>query len=171
MSAFDPKRTSAPSGRLGPVATMGRPEPFGGNMRRREFIAGLSGVAALPVAARAQQGTRLIRVGFVGPGLTGPVPTALYQAFRDRLREHGFREGQNVAFEYAAIDEPRGPFLSAADMLRKQPDLIVAAGPEVALQAVIGASGFVPIVIIAINFDPIERGYVASLSRPGGNIT
>jgi putative ABC transport system substrate-binding protein len=50
-------------------------------------------------------------------------------------------------------------------------DLIVAQGPEVALQAVVGASGFIPIVIQAINFDPVERGYVSSLARPGGNIT
>src|SRR4029077_19774461 len=54
---------------------------------------------------------------------------------------------------------------------RTQPNLIVAAGPEIALQAVIGASGYVPIVMVAVNYDPIERGYVASLARPGGNIT
>ena len=52
-----------------------------------------------------------------------------------------------------------------------QPDLLVIAGPEVALQAVIGASGHIPIVMFAINFDPIERGYVTSLAQPSGNIT
>jgi ABC-type uncharacterized transport system substrate-binding protein len=56
-------------------------------------------------------------------------------------------------------------------LLRAKPDLLVAAGPEVALQAVIGASGYIPIVMFAINFDPIERGYVTSLAQPGGNIT
>ena len=55
--------------------------------------------------------------------------------------------------------------------MRSQPDLIVANGPEVALQAVVGASRSIPIVIIAVNYDPISRGYVASLARPGGNIT
>ena len=52
-----------------------------------------------------------------------------------------------------------------------KPDLLVAAGPEVALQAVVGASGHIPIVMFAVNFDPIERGYVTSLAQPGGNIT
>src|SRR5262249_50787465 len=66
---------------------------------------------------------------------------------------------------------PRGPFVAAADLMRSRPDLIVAAGPEIALQAVVGASLAVPIVVIAINYDPIQRGYVASLARPGGNIT
>jgi putative ABC transport system substrate-binding protein len=61
--------------------------------------------------------------------------------------------------------------VSAADILRTQPELIIASGPEIALQAVMGASGYVPIVMIAVNFDPFERGYVTSLARPGGNIT
>jgi ABC-type uncharacterized transport system substrate-binding protein len=56
-------------------------------------------------------------------------------------------------------------------MMRSHVDLVVAAGPEVALQAVVGASGFIPIVILAVQYDPVERGYVTSLSRPGGNIT
>src|SRR5437764_1560558 len=51
------------------------------------------------------------------------------------------------------------------------PDLIVSVGPEASLQAVVGATGFIPVVMIAINFDPLERGYIASLARPGGNIT
>ena len=55
--------------------------------------------------------------------------------------------------------------------MRLQVDLIVATGPEVALQAVVGASRSIPIVIMAVQYDPIERGYVSSLARPGGNIT
>jgi putative ABC transport system substrate-binding protein len=55
--------------------------------------------------------------------------------------------------------------------MRSQPELIVATGPEVSLRAVAGGSGTIPIVMIAVNFDPIARGYVASLARPGGNIT
>jgi putative ABC transport system substrate-binding protein len=88
-----------------------------------------------------------------------------------QLRELGLNEGQNIAVEYRNVDDPRGPFVAAADLMRSQPDLIVAAGPEVALQAVVGASRAVPIVMIAINYDPIARGYVTSLARPGGNIT
>jgi putative tryptophan/tyrosine transport system substrate-binding protein len=65
----------------------------------------------------------------------------------------------------------RGPFVGAAELMRTQPDLIVATGPEVALQAIVGASSHTPVVMLAVNFDPFERGYVASLAQPGGNIT
>src|SRR5262249_45279077 len=68
-------------------------------------------------------------------------------------------------------DDPRGAFVAAAELMRSPVDLIWANGPEVALQAVVGASGFIPIVILAVNYDPIERGYVLGLAHPGGNIT
>src|SRR5262249_52835617 len=141
-------------------------------MRRRDFITLLGGAAAAwPLAARAQQSGKVMRIGFFGPGLTASSTIAPYQAFLAQLREFGLNEGQNIAVEYRNVDDPRGPFVAAADLMRSRPDLIVAAGPEVALQAVVGASLAVPIVVIAINYDPIGRGYVASLARPGGNIT
>ena len=96
---------------------------------------------------------------------------ALYRHFLDELRGNGFSEGQNLAIEYRRVDDPRGPFVAAAELMRLQVDLIVTQGPEVALQAVVGASRCIPIVLQAINYDPIERGYVESLGRPGGNIT
>jgi putative ABC transport system substrate-binding protein len=126
----------------------------------------VGGAAAWPLAARAQQGDRVRRIGILGPSLNNSLPFALYQAFLTKLRE-----GQNLVIEYGGVDDPRGPFVAAAELMRSQPDLIVASGPEVALQAVVGASVFIPIVMIAVNFDPIARGYVASLARPGGNIT
>jgi hypothetical protein len=61
----------------------------------------------------------------------------------------------------------RGPFVATAELLRSPVDLIWANGPEVALHAVVGASGFVPIVILAVNYDPIERGHVSSLAQSG----
>jgi ABC-type uncharacterized transport system substrate-binding protein len=141
-------------------------------MRRREFITLLGGAAATwPLVARAQQAGKVIRIGILGPSLNNPFPLALYQAFLAQLRDAGFSQGQNLVAEYLAVDDPRGPFVAAAELMRSQPDLIVAAGPEVALQAVVGASRSVPIVIIAVNYDPIARGYVAGLARPGGNIT
>jgi putative ABC transport system substrate-binding protein len=140
-------------------------------MRRRDFITLLGGAAAWPLPVRAQQPGKIFRVGFLGASLNSPPPIAHYQGFLAQLREHGFIEGQNVTVQHVAWDEPRGPFLAAAELTRSQPDVIVALGPEVALQAVLGASGFVPIVMVAINFDPIARGYVKSLARPGGNIT
>jgi len=140
-------------------------------MKRRQFITLLGGAVAWPLSARAQQSGRLIRLGFLGPSLNNPPAIAQYQAFRTQLGDLGFREGQNLTIDYRGLDDPRGPFVVAAELVRSQPDLIVAAGPETALQAVVGASGFVPVVMIAVNFDPLARGYVASLARPGGNIT
>jgi putative ABC transport system substrate-binding protein len=84
------------------------------------------------------------------------------------LHELGFSEGRNIVVDYRRVDDPRGAFAVAAELMR---DLIVATGPEVALQAVVGASRSVPIVIMAVQYDPIERGYVSSHGRPGGNIT
>jgi len=141
-------------------------------LKRREFISLLGGAAvAWPLAARGQQSSKLIRLGVLGPLLNNPPAVAQYQAFRTQLEELGFREGRNVTIDYQGVDDPRGPFIVAAELTRAQPDLIVAIGPEAALQAVAGASGFVPVVMIAINFDPLARGYITSLTRPGGNIT
>jgi putative ABC transport system substrate-binding protein len=140
-------------------------------MRRRQFITLLGGAAAWPITARAQQGGKVTRIGFFGPGLNSPAVTVPYQAFLAGLQELGFVEGQNLSIEYHSLDDSRGTFVAAAELMRSQPDLIVAAGPEVALQAVVGASRAVPIVVIAVNFDPIARGYMTSLARSGGNIT
>jgi putative ABC transport system substrate-binding protein len=124
-----------------------------------------------PVAARGQQPGRLIRLAFLGPSLNNPAAIEQYQAFRTQLVEFGFRERQNIIIDYLAIDDPRGPFVTVAELMRSPPDLLVATGPESALQSVVGASGFIPVVMVAINFDPVARGYVQSLARPGGNIT
>jgi ABC-type uncharacterized transport system substrate-binding protein len=141
-------------------------------VRRREFITLVGGAAvAWPLAARAQEAAQVSRLGFFGPALTSPSANEPYRAFLAQMRELGFSDNQNITVEYRDVDDPRGPFVAAADLMRTQPDLIVASGPEVALQAVIGASRAIPIVMIAINYDPIARGYVKSLARPQGNIT
>jgi putative tryptophan/tyrosine transport system substrate-binding protein len=141
-------------------------------MNRRAFVSLLvAAPAAWPLAARAQQAGKIARIGYLGVSLNAPLSAALYQVFLSELRELGFSDGQNLAVEYQRLDDARGIFVAAAELVRSPLDLIVAQGPEVALQAVVGASGFIPIVIQAINYDPIERGYVSSLARPGGNIT
>jgi putative tryptophan/tyrosine transport system substrate-binding protein len=142
------------------------------DIRRRQFITLVGGGAATwPLAAHAQPARTMVRIGILGPSLNNPFPSTLYQAFLAQLRELGFSEGQNLVAEYHAMDDARGPFVATIELMRSQPDLVVALGPEVALQALVGASGSVPIVFIAINYDPIARGYVTSLARPGGNIT
>src|SRR5262245_618287 len=119
-------------------------EPRSKNVRRREFLSFVACSAALtwPFGARAQQVEKIPRVGFLGPDRTTSAQ-GVYQAFSSQLEKNGFREGQNIIVDYRAIQDPRGPFVSAAELLRAKPDLLVAAGPEVALQAVIGASGHI----------------------------
>ena len=98
------------------------------DVRRRDFITLLGGAAAAwPLAARAQQSGKLIRLGLLGPTLNNPPAIAQYEAFHTRLGEHGFREGQNLTIHYQIADDPRGPFVIAAELMRSQPDLIVAS--------------------------------------------
>src|SRR5947209_12787794 len=141
-------------------------------MSRREFITLLGGAAvAWPPVTRAQQVGKVWRIGILGPSPNTSAMAAQHQAFLAELKALGFSEGKDFTIEYSRFDDPRGPFVAAAELLRSPLDLIWANGPEVALQAVVGASGFIPIVILAVNYDPIERGYVTSLAHPGGNIT
>jgi len=141
-------------------------------MRRREFISLLGGVTAIPLVVRAQEVGKVYRIGYFGPALTSPPAVAPYQAFLAQMRELGFREGQNLSIEFRGVeDDPGRNSLSAEELVRAQPELIVACGPAVTLQSVVATNQAIPIVMIAFNFDPIVSGYVKSLSRPGGNIT
>jgi putative tryptophan/tyrosine transport system substrate-binding protein len=110
-------------------------------MKRREFITLFGGAAvAGPLAARAQQARTVARVGVLGPNLSNPFPSTLYQTLLAKLREAGFNEGQNLAADYQAVDDPRGSFVAAIDLMRTRPDVVVAFGPEVALQALAAAT-------------------------------
>ena len=140
-------------------------------MQRREFITVVAGAVAWPLGARAQQPRQAFRIGFLGVNRDAPGTAASYQVFSDELREKGFSDGQNLLIEYRRLDDPRGVLVAGAELRRGNLDLIVAQGPEAALKAVIDVSRPIPIVVQAINYDPIARGYVASLAHPGGNIT
>ena len=138
-------------------------------MRRREFIGLLSGVAAWPLAARAQQPARLPTIGFLGGGAPTSQRTWV-EAFVRRLRELGWTEGRTISIEYRWA-EGRSDTLAeiAAEFVRLNVDLIYAVGTEAALAAK-QATSVVPIVF-PVTGDPIGTGLVASLVRPGGNVT
>jgi len=141
-------------------------------MRRREFIKLVGGTAATwPFAARAQQPGKVFRIGFLGVSRDAPGVAANYKAFSDELREKGFSEGHNLVIEYRRSDDPRGVSVAGAELRHAHLDVIVAQGSEVVLKAVLDPSRPIPIVLQAINYDPIARGYVTSFARPGGDIT
>jgi putative ABC transport system substrate-binding protein len=136
-------------------------------MRRREFITLLGGAAATwPLAARGQQ-SRIARIGALYIGLADA--ESFKKELREGLRELGYVEGQNVAFEFRSAEGrlDRLPEL-AAELVRLKVDVIVALYVPCALAAK-QATREIPIVIIAA--DPVETGIVPSLARPAGNIT
>ena len=146
-------------------------------LRRRDFITLLGSAAATwPLTARAQRPDRVMHIGVLGPrpentGISGGV-AAGYPAMLDELRKLGFSEGRNLVVEFRTVEqERRAVFADAAELVRSNADVLVAIGPEVAVQAAIAASNIIPIVIAAFNYDPTARGYVKNLAQPGGNIT
>ncbi len=125
---------------------------------------------AVPVAARAQPAGKVARIGYLLLPPLAEKPSAERQAFLQGLRELGYDEGRNVIIEYrsAAWNRELLPDL-AAELVEGKVDVILAAGPQPTLAAH-EATKTVPIVMIA-GIDPVESGLVASLARPGGNVT
>ena len=141
-------------------------------MRRREFITLLGGAAATwPLAARAQQPAgRVYRVGYLVGRFPGAASLHFIKAFEDGLRSLGYRVGENVAIEYrfANGEMERLPAL-AADLVRLGVDIIIAGSNPITVAAM-KATTTIPIVMIS-SVDPVSTGLVASLARPGGNVT
>ena len=135
---------------------------------RRQFVSALGGATlAWPLAARAQQLGRTARIGLLTSAPGDPVNGPGIPAFLDELKKSGFSEGQNLTIEVVRADQdPQKLFVETADLVRSNVELLVAQGNEIALQAAMAASPTIPIVMWAINFDPIARGYVKSLARP-----
>jgi putative ABC transport system substrate-binding protein len=135
-------------------------------MNRRDTIALLGGAAAWPLAARAQQ-PAMPMIGYLG-SMAGADVSRL-RAFRQGLGEAGFAEGRDVTIEYreTSAGDPRLPEL-AADLIRRHASVIVAAAPSAA--KVKALTSAIPIVFWSV-VDPVQVGLVASLNRPGANVT
>src|SRR5262247_4082349 len=138
-------------------------------VRRREFITLLGGAAAAwPLAARAQQAGKLPTIGFLGT----TTPSAWSQwvaAFVQRLRDFGWIEGRTIAVEYRWAEGRDERFVEiAAEFVQLKVDVIVTSGT--AVLAAKQATSTIPIVFAVAN-DPVGSGFVATLARPGGNVT
>ena len=135
-------------------------------MRRREFISVVAGAAVWPLRARAEQPAMPV-VGFLAPERT----LHLFAAFAQGLAEAGYVEGKNLAIEYRLTNFRPGLMPKfASDLVRLNMKLIFAVTPE-AVAAVKEATTSIPIVALDLESDPVAKGYVKSLARPGGNMT
>ena len=136
---------------------------------RREFITLLGGAtAAWPVATRAQHVPKTWRIGIV---TIQPRTSPPYAAFDQRLRELGYVDGENINVDFLNPDvHPGGIDEGMRELVRRKTDVIIVPY-ENALKSALAATDTVPIVMIAIDYDPFALGYVKSLARPSGNVT
>src|SRR2546429_4081276 len=146
------------------MACARRRPPKGVRMRRRDFMALLGSAAATwPLAAHAQQPAKMPRIGIIDDA-------PMWHAFRQALRELGYVEGQNVAYEYRYGEgTPDRLAEVAAELVRRPVDVIATFGTP-PTHAAKEATTTIPIVMVGVG-DPVRAGLVASLARPGGNIT
>ena len=140
-------------------------------MNRRQVVTALVGVASAcqPVVAAAQTPSRVVRLGMVSQN---PRTVTFTAAFERRLRELGYAEGRNLVIEFidthGQVDRIED---GMKEVVRRNVDILLAGGPELSLKSALAATKALPIVMIAIDYDPFALGYVRSLARPGGNVT
>lgn len=136
-------------------------------MQRRKFLGVLGGAAAWPIAARAQQSSRMRRIGVF---IFSKSEQRAISPFTRGLEAFGYIDGKNVAIEYRDGDGKSERFSEVAEeLVRLNPDVIYSFGGDLA-PVIKKATATIPIVVLVSN-DPVESGIVASLGRPGGNIT
>jgi putative tryptophan/tyrosine transport system substrate-binding protein len=141
-------------------------------LRRREFITWSAGAAAAwPLSARAQQDVRVARVGVLGPSLDSvPAMRDAYPSFSAELRKLGFEQGRNLLVQYRPVELGQA-VVAVNELIAWKADVLFVQAVEFILRAAAAAQPPIPIVMSAINFDPVAKGFVRSLTRPGGNIT
>jgi len=121
-----------------------------------------------PRAVCAQLQPKMLRVGFVG---MQPREFPLYTTFVKRMAELGYQEGRNFTFDYIQTPDIEGYEKDYRELAARKVDVFLAVGNERALRAALSAADGKPIAFLAVDFDPLAKGYVANLSHPGGNVT
>jgi putative tryptophan/tyrosine transport system substrate-binding protein len=129
----------------------------------------LASAVAWPLASSAQQpANKTLRVGTVsGDRQSSPQ----WATFVHRMADLGYQEGRNFTFDFVPVSNDDDFEAGYRTLAAHKPDIIIAPGPEIALKSALAATRTLPIVMIAIDFDPVARGYVTSLARPSGNVT
>jgi len=141
---------------------------MGSGMRRREFIAFLAGAGAMPLVARAQE-AKSYRISYLA--LLPGDDSALVKPFLQRLQELGYVEGKNLVFEYRSAEgHPEHLRGLAAEFIRTNPDVLIAGWGTLTAQVAKAATATIPIVFTSVG-DPVGAGVIASLNRPGANVT
>ena len=139
-------------------------------MDRRTFLGVTFGTLAAPLAAEAQQPGKVYRIGYLAL-LPGEDVTSPMKAFKERLHELGYIEGKNLIFEYRSAEGRQERLTElGTELARARPDVLVAGSGTLAPLALKGVTTTIPIVFVSVG-DPVGAGVVASLARPGGNIT
>ena len=138
-------------------------------MSRREFLVGLAAVGALlcfrPPANAAGGVVRIGSAVRIANIHSNPV----YIAFEKRLAELGFQEGKNLVLDYVKVDDGSAKEQERGyrEAVGRGAEILLTAGPEYSLRAALAASQNLPVVMLAFDFDPIQRGYITGLSEPG----
>jgi putative tryptophan/tyrosine transport system substrate-binding protein len=139
--------------------------------KRRQFISLLGAAAAWPLAARAQQGERMRRVGvLMGLAEHDRDTKARVAGFRQGLERHGWSEGHNVRIDYRFVSASAPAPVLAKELVALHPDVILANSTTVTA-ALHRETRTIPIVFTGVTADPIAEGFITGLARPGGNIT
>jgi putative ABC transport system substrate-binding protein len=127
------------------------------------------GVARIPTSTHPD---RARRIGVLSDNPDNPLTRKGYPILIAELRKLGFVEGENLIIEYRRMDEGTAKaFAGANELVAAKAEVLVTSGPELSLEAAQAARPALPIVFMAVNFDPIAKGYVTNLARPGGNLT
>ena len=139
-------------------------------MTARELFAAtlLVGLTAFTQAVRADETPRIFHVGIVA-GTARSSPERI--AFEDRLRELGYVEGRNLAIDFVQDNHLDRLAAAVGEMARRRVDVLLIGGQDELIKAAVTAARSVPVVTTAVDSDPLAKGYIASLSHPGGNLT